>query len=343
MEHQAIFPLSVVIRLVLAMLLPIQVVLSIGVISTELSGFGMIWTMFGGDFVIRYLSIPIAILFAIPAILFSAFLKYSSHESYPAKVALLSTLITFLAPLAEVVLTLGQWGWSISPWLFYSPWFVPVGYSAALFIIFIFLPSLGRFIKSSGFTLLSYEAIVSLAVLVVGLFAPFVLLFNRGVYGLDETALFSGLITQSSMQAGWTSEYGFFFLRQTLISDINYLFVPFYVIFALRMLFVLLAMSCILGRISLTKTFFAGLIQEIVLVVVSFLVNSSIPPRDYYSSGVVAFPFLFPLLLFVLFVQWKISESRATRGIEYVTVPATISIRYKWSEFVRRLMHRSES
>ena len=111
MEHQAIFPLSVVFRLVLAMLLPIQVVLSIGVSSTTLSGFGMVWTMFGGPVEIRYLSIPIAILCGIPAILFSAYFRYSSHESYPARIALLSTLLVFMAPLVETMLNQGQVEW----------------------------------------------------------------------------------------------------------------------------------------------------------------------------------------------------------------------------------------
>jgi hypothetical protein len=342
MKNHAMFPMSVVFRLILAMLLPIQVVLSIGVTSTELSGFGMVWIMADSSLEVQYLSLPIAILCGIPAILFSAFLRYSSQKSYPAKVALLSTLLVFMVPLVEVVLIQGQGELLIAPWLSHSPWFVPVGYSAALFIGFIFLPSLGHFIRSSGFALFSFEAITSLAVLVVGLFGPFVLLFNRGVYGLDETALSSGFITQSSMRSGWTSEFGFFFLRQTLVSDLNPLFVPFYIIFALRITFVLLAMSCILGRISLSKTLFAGMFQEVVLVVISFLVNSSIPPIHYYSSGVVPIPFLFPLLMFILLVQWKIRESRATRGIEYVTVPATVSIRYKWMEFKRKLIHPRE-
>jgi hypothetical protein len=342
MQNHAMFPLSVVLRLILAMLLPIQVLISVGVTSTQLSGFGMVWTMSSSSLEIQYLSVPIAILCSIPAVLFSAFLKYSSQESYPVKVALLSTFLVFIVPLTELMLTQTQDEWTFLAWPFYSPWFVPVGYSAALFIGLIFLPSLNHLIRSSGFALLSHETIMSLAVLAVGLFGPFVLLFNRGVYGLDESVLSSGFITLSSVRSGWTSESGFFYLQQTLVSDLNPLFMPFYVILALRMLFVLLAISCILGRISLTKTFFVGLFQEVVLLVLSFLVNSSIPPAEYYSSGVVSIPFLFPLLLFVLLVQWKIRESRATGGIEYVTVPATVSIRYKWMEFKRKLIHRRE-
>ncbi len=342
MQNRAIFSLSIVFRLVLAMLIPIQVALSVGVINTDLYGFGMVWTLSGGLLEIRYFSILIGVLCSIPAVFFSVYLRRTSQKSYPAKAALLSTLLVFIAPLAEMVLSEKQYEWLIAPLTLSSPGFVPLGYSTALFIGFVILPSLGHIIRSSGHALLSYETISSLVVLIVGLFAPFVLLFNRGVYALDETILSSGFIALSSNLTGWTTESGFYFMNPTLINDLNPQLVPFYFVSVFRVAFVFLAILCILGRISRSKALFAGVVQEVVLIVTSILVNDSIPPRDYYSAGVVPIPFLFLMVLVVLLVQYRIRQPKTTSEEEYVTVPAMANIRYQWEEFKRKLTHRSE-
>ncbi len=335
MKNRTFFPISVSIRFLLAMLLPIEITLSSGVAGTYLSGFGMIWTLVDGFFQIHILSIIMATVFAIPAILFCIYFKYKIEEAYPIKTALFVSTLVFAAPLVGMLIpsdtTISDYG-RLMP--------VPVVYSVGLFLGFVLMPSLRFLIISSGNTIYSLESAFSSIALLAVIAIPFVLFYSYGIYASDQTLLSSIFITMSYSRSGWITESGFYFLQPTSLSKFGLLFANFFVVLILRIAFLCFVIACLLGKTSVMRTFFVGLVHEGLLIIAAYLLNASIPISPYVSSGTIPLPILFPSLLLMILLHKRIREPKSTHEEEFVTVPILSRFKYQVKMLKNKLSDR---
>ncbi|MDF1537313.1 MAG: hypothetical protein P1Q69_00190 [Candidatus Thorarchaeota archaeon] len=337
MQNRTFFPVSVGIRLLLAMLLPIQIMLSSGVAGTYLSGFGIVWTLVDGFFQIHFLSIIIATVYAIPAILFCIYFKFKIKEAYPIKTAFFASTLIFVVPLVGMLIPIDT---TISDYNPLMP--VSVGYSVGLFLGFVLIPSLRFLVISSGNTIYSLEFVFSSVALLAVIAIPFVLFYSHGVYASDQTLLSSIFITKSYARSGWITESGFYYLHPTSLSELDILFASFFVVLILRIGFLCFVIACFLGKTSVTRTCFVGLVYEGLLIISAYLLNASIPISPYVSSGTIPLPILFPSLLLMILVHKRIREPKSKREEEFVTVPILSRLKYQVKMLKNKLSDRKE-
>ena len=330
MKNPIIFSLSVIFRVLLAMLMPIQIVSSIGVTFTSLTGYGMIWLVSEGNIQLLYNSVFKSIIYSIPAVVFSIYFKDIDKKSYPKKSAFLASILIFVIPILGYIAFP-----SYSGDVYQSDYFIPLSYSFSLFVLFVILPSIYFIFQSSSISLRSHQTFLSMISFFFLIVCPFVFLYNYGLYTSEHNLLSSVFISISSIREGWTQESAFYYLHPSLISELNLQLGIFYIVLILRIIFLCISIAYFVGKTTLTKACMVGLFQEIILLFLAVGINISISPSDYYSSGVIPIPVLFPFYLLLFLIHRKLIYTEFPDE-EYIQVPLSLLIKQQFTNLKKR-------
>jgi hypothetical protein len=328
MENPTIFSLSVIFRVLLAMLMPIQIVSSIGVTFTSLTGYGMIWLVSEGNIQLLSNSVFKSIIYSIPAVVFSIYFKHIEKKSYPKKSAFLASILIFVIPILGYIGDVYQ-----------SDYFIPLGYSFSLFVLFVILPSIYFIFQSLSISSRPNQTFLSMISFFFLLVCPFVLLYHYGLYTSEHNLLSSVFISISSIREGWTQESAIYYLHPSLISELNLQLGSFYIVLILRIIFLCISIAYFVGRTTLTKACIVGLFQEIILLFLAVGINTSIPPSNYHSSGVIPIPVLFPFYLLLFLIHRKLAYTEFPDE-EYIQVPLLLLIKQQFTGLMKRFSSR---
>ncbi len=336
MSNRILFPISIFARLAVAMLIPLRITTSIGVTTTQLIASGMIWSLTDDTFQWDLLSLIGGFALCIPALLFCIYFKNIIEDRSSIMAAIATALLLLSCPIL---------GFFLPEW---TSWLIcyPLGYPVVLIVCFILLPALHQLLRSSGIRVISTEYLLMLVSFVLVIVCPFVFLFNFGVYAQDRTLLSSGLITSSQIRSGWTEESGLYFLGFSSVTELEVMLSSFHIIVLFRVVFLLFIALYLSKRISILGVVFAGVLQELVLLIIAYDVNGLIITQPYYETGASPFPYLFPLLLIPLAIHWKLKRDVAPAILddeEYIAIPLIIQLQQKISNLKRKLRLRQST
>ncbi|MFW9918730.1 MAG: hypothetical protein ACFFED_03970 [Candidatus Thorarchaeota archaeon] len=333
MSNRETFIISVIARLVLVMLLPFRITMSTGVTTIQLIATGLIWELSNDLLQWQSISLASGLICSIPALEFSIYFRSVGKRKYPLNAAIVSSLTLLAFPVLGHILP------SWIGWLFY----VPLVYSVALILCFILIPSLYGLLQSSEIRLLSVEALLLAISFVMVLGFPCVFLYNQGLYGSDRTLLSSVFLTFSSVRSGWSEESGFYLLENSSLVELEQMLSSFQIIFILRLVFLLFIALYLGKRLSIAGVCFAGILQEVILLVIANNVNAVIIMQPYYSVGASPLPYLFPLLLLLLVIHWRLRRTikRVDDDEVYITIPLMVTIKHRLNE-LRDALHRHQ-
>jgi hypothetical protein len=314
--------------------MPIQIVSSVGVTFASLTGYGMIWLVSEGN--IQFLSNSIfkSIIYSIPAVVFSIYFKHIGKKSYPKKSAFLASILIFVIPILDYI-AFPSYSSDVYP----SDYFIPLGYSFSLFVLFVILPSIYFIFQSLSISSRSHQIFLSMISFFYLLVCPFVLLYHYGVYTSEHNLLSSVFISISSLREGWTQESGIYYLQPLLISELNLQLGSFYIVLILRIIFLCISIAYFVGKTTITKACIVGLSQEIILLFLAVGINMSISPSNYYSSGVIPIPVLFPFYLLLFLIHRKLDYTEVPDE-EYIQVPLSVLIKQQFTDLMKRFRSR---
>ncbi len=336
MQKRSTFALSVSMRIILAMLVPIQVISSVGVTTTNISGRGIAW-IFDGSFQLESFSIMIGLLYAIPVILYCVYFRSTGNNSFTKLAAVVTSILCIAVPILGDLVIASYSGVLLS--------FVPLtfGYSASLILLFIILPFLNSIRQSEGIGLLSHEVLFSLLFILIVLFVPFVTLYNEGLYAIRQTMQSSIFITITSIRSGWTGETAFYYLYPSVLLEFNLQLSNFYFVFILRLLLISFSIAYFIGKTSLFKVLSFGIFQEVCLWLTSYTLNSTLTPTIYFSSGITSNPFLLLVLIMLIIFHREITESKIeVDEDDYITVPLLVTIKNELNNLKKKLRRQKE-
>lgn len=321
--------ISVALRLMLALLLPLRITVSIGVTTNQFSASGMIWSLSNDVFQWDYFTLIAGIVCSIPAIAYCIYFKNIVRDSHSVKAAIITSLLLLALPLVGLYLP------EVIGWLFY----IPSGFPVLLIFGFILIPALHQLLSSSGIRVISAEYLLLLTCLVAILVCPFVILYNNGLYAQDRTLTSSGFMTFSWVRSGWSDEAGLTFFGPSSVTELESMLSSFQVMILLRLVLLSFIALYLSMRITIVGALLSGLFEELVLLVIAFNVNSTIIAQPYYSTGAVPFPYLFPLLMLLLAIHWKLKRDvplDVEDDEEYIAIPFTLRFKQWISDFKRR-------
>ncbi|MFW9850046.1 MAG: hypothetical protein ACFFF4_12990 [Candidatus Thorarchaeota archaeon] len=336
MQKRSTFALSVIMRIILALLVPIEMISSVGVTTTNFSGRGMAW-IFDGYFRLESFSIITGLLYAIPAIIFCIYFRSSGNNSFTKLAALVTSILCIVIPILGDLVIVSYSGVLLT--------FVPLtfGYSASLILLFIILPFLNSIRQSEEIGLLSHEVLFSLVSILIVLLIPYVTLFNEGLYATGQIMQSSIFITITSIRSGWTGEVTFLYLYPSVLSELNLQLSNFYLVFILRLLLISLSVAYFIGRTSLFKVISFGVFQEVYLWLTTYALNSTLTSTIYFSSGVTSNPFLLPVLIMLIIFHREITESKIpVNEEEYINVPLLVTIKNELNNLKKKLRRKKD-
>ncbi len=330
MNEQVRFWMSVVVRLVVAMVIPLRYSYSQGFLDVQTTAYGMTW-VYADGLAMSGWSVLAALVVSFPVVAYAVFMRGKSSSSYLDRLGANSVVILIFLPLLGFALSTTQnVSWQESPVL------VPPGFCVLLLLLFVILPATWHLADSEQLSQITQFSLLATVMLAVCVLSPLAVENYYAVLGVDEQSIYGCLFRLTSGRWGLTSEIVLDLTdsKQWSLALLTYQIAV--TVLVARLLFACLFMVYLTDRVPLAAVVIGAAAQESFVLSTVLASGARAISDQFIIWTVLPVPVVLPASLLLIFVKLKLKargEGAEDDGNEYVSIPLAVRIR---SLFMRK-------
>ena len=330
MEDRLAFWISVAVRVVLAMVIPLHFSYSQGFLDIRLGVYGMTW-VYSGGLVVSAVSVVAALMFSSPLVACEVFARLHSGFGYPTRLGVNVAALLILLPVLGIPHPTAQDPrWQGSPYLF------PSGFYMMLLLLFVVLPAIHRLFDSQHMSAEARCKILAGVMLGVCLFMPIAVEDHYGLLGFSEQTIYWCLGRLSLGRWGLTNEVTFELTDSVGWSGLLLPYPMLILLLMARLMLAALFTGYVAGRVPLRGVAIGAVAQEAFILCAVLISGTRAIATPNTVWTLLPLPFVLPVSLILVWAWLRLKPRIKTGEIderEYVNIPITARIR---SLFMRK-------